>query len=432
VFLVLGLCDLDPSEGPPRIIIMWCAGSALGVASAGLGAAPRCRQVVGGATDSSALCCVTVRREKVRGRVSSPGGSGSGRRWGSPLCRHRGGIAVAGQASSGPLRATPPQGEEAVTATTSGTSSSDSGSGSSSSEGGSGSDSAASAAPAVGQPVAGDDAYDGAGYGDHMPSNSLETFSFVENRRMVNTNYKYMDLPTIMSNITERKTKVFLLLEEMRRLKIQERKRRSQLKRLGTAEQQMLAGDALAEEELLPQESPFRSAIPLLPDLNEAKVTDYYRFYAGAVAFIIIMGGLVAPTAELYIGLNGTSYAAFIEAMHLPSQLAQVDPIVASFTGGAVGVLSALMAVEINNVKKQIEQRCPYCSGSGYLTCMACSGTGKIHEPATADAASASSAEARECETCSGTGKVLCVSCLGTGMIFATEHDIRLDPFSAE
>ena len=281
---------------------------------------------------------------------------------------------------------------------------------------------AASSSNPAGQPVASDDAYDGAGYGDHSPANTLGTFSFVENRRTVNTNYQYMDLPTIKSNINERKSKVFLLLEEVRRLKIQERKRR------------VSAGMPLVDledEEFSPQQSSFRSAIPLLPDLSEAKVTDYYRFYAGAVAFLIVMGGLVAPTAELYIGLNGTSYAAFIDAMHLPSQLAQVDPIVASFTGGAGGVLSALMAVEINNVKKQIAQRCPYCEGSGYLSCMSCDASGAVTVKAEA-ADGTITTESRECETCSGTGKVLCVSCLGTGMIFATEHDIRLDPFSAE
>ena len=47
--------------------------------------------------------------------------------------------------------------------------------------------------------------------------------------------------------------------------------------------------------------------------------------------------------------------------MHLPSQLAQVDPIVASFCGGAVGVLSTLLVVEVNNTKKQAAQRCVYC-----------------------------------------------------------------------
>ena len=48
---------------------------------------------------------------------------------------------------------------------------------------------------------------------------------------------------------------------------------------------------------------------------------------------------------------TGTSYADFVRAMHLPSNLAAVDPIVAAFCGGAVGVLSALLVVEANNAK---------------------------------------------------------------------------------
>jgi hypothetical protein len=43
----------------------------------------------------------------------------------------------------------------------------------------------------------------------------------------------------------------------------------------------------------------------------------------------------------------------------------QVDPIVASFAGGAVGVISALMVVELNNVKQQEHKRCTYCHGTG-------------------------------------------------------------------
>jgi hypothetical protein len=39
----------------------------------------------------------------------------------------------------------------------------------------------------------------------------------------------------------------------------------------------------------------------------------------------------------------------------------QVDPFVASFTGGAVGVISSLMLVEVNNVKNQAKSRCQYC-----------------------------------------------------------------------
>lgn len=47
------------------------------------------------------------------------------------------------------------------------------------------------------------------------------------------------------------------------------------------------------------------------------------------------------------------------------SDFSQVDPIVASFSGGAVGVISALMLIEANNVKQQEKKRCKYCHGSG-------------------------------------------------------------------
>ena len=47
--------------------------------------------------------------------------------------------------------------------------------------------------------------------------------------------------------------------------------------------------------------------------------------------------------------------------MRLPGQLAAVDPIVASFCGGAVGVLSTLIVVEANNASQQARRRCCYC-----------------------------------------------------------------------
>ena len=115
----------------------------------------------------------------------------------------------------------------------------------------------------------------------------------------------------------------------------------------------------------------------------------------------------------------GTTYEQFISSMHLPSQLAQVriqyiakarlqalsfrpgractvalqnlfvakarpcccsscqmhdvccaqvDPIVASFCGGAVGVLSTLLVVEVNNKDRQAAQRCVYCEVSSVGT----------------------------------------------------------------
>jgi hypothetical protein len=45
--------------------------------------------------------------------------------------------------------------------------------------------------------------------------------------------------------------------------------------------------------------------------------------------------------------VGGTSYTDFITDMRLPAQLAEVDPIVASFCGGAVGVVSGLLVVEV-------------------------------------------------------------------------------------
>jgi hypothetical protein len=54
----------------------------------------------------------------------------------------------------------------------------------------------------------------------------------------------------------------------------------------------------------------------------------------------------------------GTSYLDFVRSLHLPEQLADVDPIVASFCGGAVGAVSALLVVELNNVEKQEKSKC--------------------------------------------------------------------------
>ena len=49
-----------------------------------------------------------------------------------------------------------------------------------------------------------------------------------------------------------------------------------------------------------------------------------------------------------------------------------MDPIVASFSGGAVGVISALMVVELNNVDLQDHKRCKYCHGTGEISAVFC------------------------------------------------------------
>ena len=83
----------------------------------------------------------------------------------------------------------------------------------------------------------------------------------------------------------------------------------------------------------------------------------YIAFYIWIVTCIILFGGLIAPSLELRMGLGGTSYLEFIQSMHLPEQLAEVDPIVASFCGGAVGALSTLLVIDLNNVRNQQRNR---------------------------------------------------------------------------
>ncbi|XP_057475384.1 protein ORANGE-GREEN, chloroplastic-like isoform X2 [Actinidia eriantha] len=200
-----------------------------------------------------------------------------------------------------------------------------------------------------------------------------------------------MELLEIQDNIRSRRNKIFLHMEEVRRLRIQQRIKNAEL---GIQKDE--------QENELPN---FPSFIPFLP-----------------------------PLLELKLGLGGTSYEDFIRSVHLPTQLSQVDPIVASFSGGAVGVISALMVVEINNVKLQEHKRCKYCLGTGYLACARCSSTGALVliEPISTVYGGDQPLEppkTERCSNCSGSGKVMCPTCLCTGMAMASEHDPRIDPF---
>lgn len=178
-----------------------------------------------------------------------------------------------------------------------------------------------------------------------------------------------------------------------------------------------------SEEPVAPPRE-YDSVVPGFPRLTESSIQDYYIYWSAIVVSFLIFGGLIAPLAEVKLGLGGTSYLEFIESMHLPRQLAMVDPIVASFTGGAVGAISAFFVIEQNNFKEQERKLCMYCKGTGYLTCAECSTSptpGRLIDPV--------SGRKCFCGCCSGTSKVMCTSCLCTGMAMVTEHDPRIDPF---
>lgn len=223
-------------------------------------------------------------------------------------------------------------------------------------------------------------------------------------------NLENLQLEELGLNIQSRRNKIFLLMEEVRRLRIQQQVKQKEMN--------------LENGEISVSKENFKSALPLMPPVTEMTLKNYKVFFVATVTAIILFGGLLAPTLEVRMGLGGQSYRDFIRSIGLPLQLADVDPIVASFCGGAVGVLSALLVVEINNIRSHSTESCCYCSGSGYLFCGRCGGNGKF--PPTEKIPN----KQKRCQNCSSTGKVMCTSCLCTGKQLATEHDPRLDPWN--
>ncbi|KAG2658858.1 hypothetical protein PVAP13_1KG319900 [Panicum virgatum] len=167
--------------------------------------------------------------------------------------------------------------------------------------------------------------------GDGAPS----SFCIIEGPETIEDFVK-MQSQEIQDNINSRRNKIFLLMEEVRRLRVQQRIRTAESK-----------GDSSEENEM--PEIP--STIPFMPHASAKTMKQLYMTSFSVISGIIIFGGLIAPVLELKLGLGGTSYEDFIRTLHLPLQLSQVDPIVASFSGGAVGVISALMLVEVRNVR---------------------------------------------------------------------------------
>uniref|UniRef100_A0A2P2MYU5 Uncharacterized protein n=1 Tax=Rhizophora mucronata TaxID=61149 RepID=A0A2P2MYU5_RHIMU len=255
---------------------------------------------------------------------------------------------------------------------------------------------------------------------DSLPSGDgfSSNFCIIEGPETVE-DFLQMQLQQIEENIGSRRNKIFLLMEEVRRLRIQQRIKSVKVM------------DEINEEEA--NEMPdIPSSIPFLPLVTPKTLKQLYVTSLSFVTGIIVFGGLIAPTLELKLGLGGTSYEDFIRSMHLPLQLSQVDPIVASFSGGAVGVISALMLIEANNVEQHEKKRCRYCHGTGYLACARCSASGvcsSINPISLSADCRLQVHKTLRCPNCSGSGKVMCPTCLCTGMMMATEHDPRIDPF---
>ncbi|XP_021676995.2 protein ORANGE-LIKE, chloroplastic isoform X2 [Hevea brasiliensis] len=203
---------------------------------------------------------------------------------------------------------------------------------------------------------------------DSVPSGDsfYSNFCIIEGPETVQ-DFVQMQLQEIQDNIRSRRNKIFLLMEEVRRLRVQQRIKSVKVIDENVKEEEREEADEMPD---------IPSSIPFLPRVTSKTLKQLYLTSLSFVSGIIVFGGLIAPTLELKLGLGGTSYEDFIRSMHLPMQLSQVDPIVASFSGGAVGVISALMLIEANNVEQQEKKRCKYCHGTGYLACARCSSSG--------------------------------------------------------
>ncbi|RWR97120.1 protein ORANGE, chloroplastic-like protein isoform X1 [Cinnamomum micranthum f. kanehirae] len=257
------------------------------------------------------------------------------------------------------------------------------------------------------------------GFNPDSGAESGTSFCIIEGPETVQ-DFVQMQLQEIQDNIRSRRNKIFLLMEEVRRLRVQQRIKSTEFI------------DENGDEDFEMPDIP--SSIPFLPHMTKKTLKRLYLTSFSFISGVIVFGGLLAPTLELKLGLGGTTYEDFIRSMHLPLQLSQVDPIVASFSGGAVGVISALMLLEANNVEQQEKKRCKYCHGTGYLACARCSASGVVLsiEPISVSGNSDRPLHApttQRCLNCSGAGKVMCPTCLCTGMVMASEHDPRINPF---
>ncbi|KIZ00449.1 hypothetical protein MNEG_7511, partial [Monoraphidium neglectum] len=132
----------------------------------------------------------------------------------------------------------------------------------------------------------------------HGPPNRSDSYALPENFCIIESrdavkDFAGMQLDEITDNITSRRNRIFLLMEEVRRLRIQQR-----LKGGDDAPTAPSNGGAPELEES------YLSALPFLPPLTNETLNTYYTFYAGFVASVIVFGALLAPLLEVKIGLG--------------------------------------------------------------------------------------------------------------------------------
>lgn len=101
--------------------------------------------------------------------------------------------------------------------------------------------------------------------------------------------------------------------------------------------------------------------------------------------------------------------------------------VVAGFVGGAVGVMGTIMALEVKMRQVNERSKCPYCSGSGQLTCARCCGLQSISIRRGAEGGGEGGRVEKEpCPSCLGVGTVLCINCKGDGLAIPVMLDKKV------
>mmetsp|Transcript_30274 Transcript_30274/g.102902 ORF Transcript_30274/g.102902 Transcript_30274/m.102902 type:complete len:162 (-) Transcript_30274:22-507(-) len=138
-----------------------------------------------------------------------------------------------------------------------------------------------------------------------------------------------------------------------------------------------------------------------------------------AVGALALVGGASAfhPPAPPLVETRRNSALAF--------ELGTVttEGLASALVGGAVGTIGSVIAIEAKKVKTLKSKQCPYCMGTGAITCARCLGSGVVMNAA---------GESAPCPMCNGQCVHSCENCKGRGRFIPTMLDARVsrDPES--
>jgi len=143
-------------------------------------------------------------------------------------------------------------------------------------------------------------------------------------------------------------------------------------------------------------------------------------------AVLLLLLGSVSPFSVRFSGSSRRQRdSAWRRSLHIdPYLIAEQSKTwqgdIAGLLGGSIGVIGTLVYYEKRRFKMLERVLCPYCQGSGFLTCAVCHGAESLQVRPGAEGAQDGSGGAAEdeilCPNCDGAGAVMCPNCKGEGL----------------